>query len=141
PRVGIDQQLAGVPPQALARVERSVDPEAVALPRAYPRQVAVPDVVSDVFQRDAFLRLPVEQAQLDRLCCGREQREVRALAVPCRAERERRPGPAVVLDVGHGLLPPWPIHSGPIHSCTVCPELGPVTLARMSEFVTLEVDG
>src|SRR5437763_8709039 len=35
PRVGIDEQLAGVPPQALARVERAVDPEAVALPRAY----------------------------------------------------------------------------------------------------------
>src|SRR3954452_19909382 len=100
--VGVDQQLARVPAQPTTGVERTVDPEPVALARPDARQVPVPDVVGHLFQGDPFLGLAVEQTQLDRLSGRREQREVGALAVPGRTERKRRPGPAVVLDVGHG---------------------------------------
>src|SRR5947209_12593106 len=100
--VGVDQELAGVPAKAVPGVEGTVDAEAITLTRTDAGEVTVPDVVGDFLQRHAFLGVAVEQAQLDRLGCGGEEREVGAFAVPGGTERKRRTGPAVVLDVGHG---------------------------------------
>ena len=78
------------------RIERSVDAEAVALTWTDVRQVAMPDVVGRVRQRDAgFDAVLVEQAHVDRLGRAGEQREVRAFAVPRRTERRRVPWPLV----------------------------------------------
>ena len=93
-RVRIDEQLGRIVEQPAGRVERTVDAEAVTLAGADAGQVAVPYVIRAVAQRHPRLGAGlVEQA--DRDAGGRRgpQGEVRALAVPLRAERERRPRP------------------------------------------------
>ena len=73
---------------------RPVDAVAVALARADERQVAVPVERRALVQLDALLgAVLVEQAQLDARGVLGEDREVRAAAVPVRAERERVAGP------------------------------------------------
>src|SRR5439155_9333805 len=88
-RIGIDHQLERVEAQAALGVVGPVDAIAVALPGADARQVAVPVVRRVVRLLDALLVVAVEEAQLHALGVLAEQREVRPLAVPGRAERER----------------------------------------------------
>ena len=67
-----------------------MDAVAVELARADVRQVAVPDLVSVLGQHDPLelaLAAVVEQAQLDLLGVGAEQREVHAAAVEGGAQR------------------------------------------------------
>jgi hypothetical protein len=87
--VGIDQQLAGI--EAVTG-RRFIGPvHAIAIDRARSRigQVAVPDLVGVLGQRDPLdlrLAVGVEQAELDLGGMGREQGEVDAKSVPRRAE-------------------------------------------------------
>ncbi len=93
-RVRVDQQLRPVEPAAGLRVVRAVDAVAVALPRPDPRQVAVPVERGALVQLDAlFPSVLVIEAELDALRVLGEEREVRPVAVPVRAERERLPRP------------------------------------------------
>src|SRR5262249_5807135 len=90
----VDQELRRVEPLAGLRLVRAVD--AVAVPLAGPDagQVAVPVEDGAVDHLDDLLAVVlVEQAELDALGVLGEEREVRALAVPHRPERERPAGP------------------------------------------------
>ncbi len=93
-RVRVEQELARVEPVALRRRPAAVDAVRVVLPRADARHVPVPVERGPLEQLDALL-LPVvvEEAELDALCVLGEEREVRAVAVACRTERERIAGP------------------------------------------------
>ena len=91
--VGIDQQLVGIEAMAGFRLVGAVDAIAVELARLRVGQIAVPDVLGALRQRDALGLVAaglVEQAELDLFGGRREQREVRAAAVPGGAERMRR---------------------------------------------------
>jgi hypothetical protein len=80
--IGVEQQLVGIASLALGGIPRAVDPEAVALPDADARQVAVPAEPVDLGQRDAGLTaVGVEQAELDGVGGLGVQGEVRARAV------------------------------------------------------------
>ena len=93
-RVRIDQQLRGVEAPPVSRVVRAVDAVAVPLPGPDAGQVAVPVERRPLVDVDALLAaVLVEQAELDALGVLREEREVRAAAVPVGPERERPPGP------------------------------------------------
>ena len=106
PRVRVEQQLVRVEPQAARRVPRAVRPEAVALARPDPGQVAVPDVEGALRQRVPGLAAGVvEQAQLDRVRVVRPEGEVRALAVRGGAERCPRPRPGQARVLGHARHP------------------------------------
>ena len=62
--VGVEQQLRRVTPVAAGRIERSVDPVAVALARLNGRQVGVPGVGVDLGELDLRLvEVVVEQAE------------------------------------------------------------------------------
>src|SRR5262249_44995177 len=94
--VRVEQQLARVEPRAGRRVVRAVDAVAIALAGPDARQVAVPVVGRAVGHLDPLLPLVgVEEAELDALGVLGEEREVRALAVPHRAEGERLAGPGL----------------------------------------------
>ena len=97
-RVGIEQELGRVEEVPALGRPRPVDTQAVALPGPDVRQVAVPVEGRPLRQLVALLAaLGVEQAELDALRVLREEREVGALPVPRRAQRERpaRPDHAV----------------------------------------------
>src|SRR5690606_24246705 len=107
--VRVEQQLRRVAAVPLARIERPVDPVPVPLARTHPGQVAVPD--EPVHLGQLLPRLPprlVEQAQLDPPRHLREQREVRARAVPGGAQRIGVTGP----NLPHVATPP-PVRPGP----------------------------
>ena len=92
--VGVDQELVRIEPVAPLRRPRPVDAVAVELPRPDTVEVAVPVVGGLPRQLTSCLDAGgVEEAQLDALGVLRAQREVRAAAVPARAERERLSGP------------------------------------------------
>ena len=77
---------------ALLGLVRTVHAIAVDEPRRGAFEVAVPDLVGVLGQRDALelaLAGGVEQAQLDAGRVRREQREVDAVAVPSRAAQVR----------------------------------------------------
>ena len=87
--IRIEQQLVAVEAVAALRLVRAVDPVTVALSGNDIVEIAVPDILGAFGQRDAFdlaAALSVEQAQLDLLRMGGEQREVGAPAIPGRAE-------------------------------------------------------
>ena len=93
-RVRVEQQLARVEAMALGRRVRAVDAVSVALARADERQVPMPVERGPLGQLDALLgAVGVEQGQLDAGRILGEEREARAAAVPCCAERERVAGP------------------------------------------------
>ncbi len=74
----------------------SVHAIAVQQPRTCLRQIAVPVAVGALANVDALHLVPpggVEQAQLDFLRVGGEQREIHTLAVPGGATRVRLTGP------------------------------------------------
>ena len=97
-RVRVDQQLVRVEAVAGARVVGAVDAVAVALPGTDAGQVHVPVERRALADLDPLLDvLVVEQAQLDALGVLGEQREVGALPVPGRTQRERPARP----DVSH----------------------------------------
>ena len=101
--VGIEQQLRRVEALALERGIAAVDAESVSLPRADPREVAVPVECSPLRHLDPrLLIVVVEQAQLDVLGVLGEQREVGTATVPDGAEWERPSGP----DLGHRISAP-----------------------------------
>ncbi len=103
-RIGIEQQLLRVEAMAVLRLVRAVHAIAVQLPRPRLGQVAVPDLVRLLAQRDALQLAPpaaIEQAQLDAFRMLGEQREVDALAVPRSALRKRFTGPDGGDRVGH----------------------------------------
>jgi hypothetical protein len=70
----------------------AVDAVAVALAGADAGEVAVPVEGVALVERDALLAVVAEEAELDALGVLAEEREVRPLAVPGRAEGERRAG-------------------------------------------------
>jgi hypothetical protein len=95
-RVGVEDELVRIEAVAALRGEGAVDPVAVQLARVDVRQVAVPDHVGLLGQRDRH-RLGlgierVEQAELDAGRVLREDGEVDADAVPRGAERIGAPG-------------------------------------------------
>jgi hypothetical protein len=71
----------------------AVDAVAVALAGADAGEVAVPVEGVALLERDALLAVVAEEAELDALGVLAEEREVRPLAVPGRAEGERRARP------------------------------------------------
>ncbi len=89
--IGIQQQLVGIEAMALFRRIRAVHPVAVTLPGPHVRQVAVPDLVGVLGQRDTldFTVARVEQAEFHPGSVPRVQREVHTQAVPGRPQRER----------------------------------------------------
>ena len=92
-RVGIDEELARVEAQALGGRPGAVHAVAVELAGA-DVEARVEDAVGaprqlDPLALDRRVR-PVEETQLDDLRVGRGEREVRAAAVPARAERFRQ---------------------------------------------------
>ena len=92
--VRVDQQLVRIEPVTALRSPRPVDAVAVELPGPDTVEVAVPVVGGLPGQLTPCLDAGgVEEAQLDALGVLRAQREVRAAAVPARAERERLSGP------------------------------------------------
>ena len=93
--VGIDQEFVRIETKARLRIVRPVHAVAVELARLRVGQVAVPDILRTLRQLEAVhLVAPgfVEQTKLDLFGTGGEQCEVRALAVPGRAQRMRRAG-------------------------------------------------
>src|SRR5947209_1823970 len=94
-RVGVEQQLVWVEAVALLGRIRPMHAIAVELPGRDVVEVTVPDVLGALGKLDAFefaAALAVEQAQLDLLRICREQRKVRAPAVPACAETGRCAG-------------------------------------------------
>ena len=95
PGVGVEQQLVRVEAvPGLGRVG-AMGAQAVELAGAQVGEVAVPDLVGELRQRDAVGLAPalgVEQAELDPAGVGGEDRDVDAGAVPGGAERERQAG-------------------------------------------------
>jgi hypothetical protein len=86
--VGVEQQLRRVVPEPFVRRVATVDAVAVALAGTDVRDVPVPDKVGTFDERMCRQLGPtlVEQHQVDGLGALREDREIGAGAVPCRAE-------------------------------------------------------
>ena len=94
---------------ARARVVGAMDAVAVELARADVRQIAVPDLIGVFGQHhplELALAAGVEQAQLDLLGVGAEQREIHAPPVEGGAERIGRagPDPGAACDLEHLLI-------------------------------------
>jgi hypothetical protein len=73
----------------------TMDPVAVELSGGVVVEVTVPNVLGALGQRDALdlaAAVAVEQAELDPLGAGREQREIRSAPVPGGAQGVRRTG-------------------------------------------------
>src|ERR1700722_5641125 len=96
PGIGIEQKLVGVEAVAVFGLIGPVHAIAVELSGRDVVQITVPDVFTSFRQFDAFQFAPalaVEQAELDLLRVGGEQREIGAPAVPaCTETRERSGG-------------------------------------------------
>ena len=94
--VWIEQQLLRVEAKPFRRIVGTVNPVAVAQSGPGVGQIAMPDLIGLLGQLDALDLAPalgIEHAQLHALGLLREEREVDALAVPCRAQRVRAAGP------------------------------------------------
>src|SRR6201999_555115 len=95
PGIGIEQQLMRIEAMALLGCVGAVDAIAVELSGRDVVEVAVPDVLGPLRHFDALelaAALAVEQAQLNLLGIGREQREVSPASVPAGAEARMRSG-------------------------------------------------
>src|SRR5207302_2720603 len=94
--VGVEQQLVGIKAVAVLGLVGPVNAVAIELSGRNVVQIAVPDIFGAFRQLDAFeftTALTVEQAKLDLLRVGREQRKIGAPAVPaCTEARERSGG-------------------------------------------------
>ena len=89
PGIGIEQQLVGVEAVAVLGLIGAVNAIAVELSGRNVVQIAVPDIFGALGQFDAFefaAALAVEQAKLDLLRVGGEQRKIGAPAVPACTE-------------------------------------------------------
>ncbi len=87
--IGIQQQLVRIEAVALFGRIGPVDAIAVELSGRDVVEIAMPDVLGTLRHFDALelaATLTVEQAQLDLLGIGREQREIGAASVPAGAE-------------------------------------------------------
>ncbi len=99
--VRVEQQLARIAAVTRRGIPWPVYPEAVTLTGCDGGQVAVPHVAVDLVEVDALLAAVLgDQAQLHPLGDLGEQREVRARAVVCGAERIVVPGHTVGTDAG-----------------------------------------
>ncbi len=97
-RVRVDQELVRVEAVPALRVVGPMDAVAVALAGTDTGQIAVPVERGALDDLDALLVVVgVVQAQLHALGVLAEDAEVRALAVPCRAQREGPAGPDVAV--------------------------------------------
>ncbi len=92
-RVRVDQELRGVEPLPLLGAVRAVDAERVPRSRPDVRQKPVPVECRALAQFDPRLAVVLVEAELDALGVLREEREVRAVTPPRRAEREGLAGP------------------------------------------------
>ena len=93
--VGVEQQLVRIEAVAGLGSVGTVGAQAVELARTQVGEVAVPDLVGELGQRDPLDLAPalgVEQAELDAAGVGGEDRDVHARSVPGGAERERQSG-------------------------------------------------
>jgi hypothetical protein len=93
--VRVEQQLVVIETKTFLGRIGTVHPVTVNLARPDVGNIAVPNVVAALRQNNAFefaAALLVEQAQLDLLRMGREQREIGAAPVPGGAQRVRRAG-------------------------------------------------
>src|SRR5262249_17988997 len=93
--VGIEQQLVRIESKTALRIIGTIDPVAVGLSRRDIVEIAVPDVLGALGQRDPLdlaSTVAVEQAKLDLLGVGGKQCEIGAAPVPGRPERMRRSG-------------------------------------------------
>src|SRR5437763_11937920 len=87
--VRIEQELVGIEAVAVLGLIRAVNAVAIELPGRNVIEVAVPDVLAALGKFDALELAPalaVEQAKLDLLRVGGEQRKVGASAVPACTE-------------------------------------------------------
>ena len=83
--IGIEQQLVGVEAVPVLGMIGAMHPIAVELPWRDIVEIAMPDILGTFRQFDALeftAALTVEQAKLDLLRIGREQRKVGASSVP-----------------------------------------------------------
>ena len=93
--VGVEEKLVRVEAVAGRGLVGPMGAQAVELPGAEVGEVAVPDLVGELGQRDALglaLAVGVEEAELDLGRVGREDRDVDAGPVPRRSEREGEAG-------------------------------------------------
>ena len=93
--IGVEQQLVGVEAVAVLGLVGAMHAIAVELAGRDVVEIAVPDVLGALRQLDALefaAALAVEQAQLDLLRVGGEQREIGAASVPACAEACGRSG-------------------------------------------------
>ena len=94
--VRVEQQLAGIAPQARCRVVAAVHPVAVTLAGVDPGKVAVPDKTIPLRQGNPGLATRVvEEAELDPIRGLGEDREIGAATVVGRAERVGRARPDI----------------------------------------------
>src|SRR5207253_5523297 len=83
--IGIDEQLVVVEAKSPLRVIWSVDAVAIGLAGRHVIEIAVPDILCPLRQRDALdlaAAVAIEQAQLDLLGVRREQRKISSAPVP-----------------------------------------------------------
>ncbi len=105
-RVRVDQQLRRVEAAARRRARTARARGSRSAGRADAGQVAVPVERGALAQLDALLvAVLVEEAELDPLRVLGEEREVRAVAVPLRAERERRARSRPDASTSRGTVP------------------------------------
>src|SRR6516164_9068185 len=93
--IRIDEQLVMIEAQPPPGVVAAVNAIAIELARRNIVEIAVPDVLGALGQKNALdlaSPLPVKQAQLDLLGVRREQRKIGAASVPRGAERMRSSG-------------------------------------------------
>ena len=100
--IGVQHQLVGI--EAVPRVRLVGAMDAVAIEGAWPDlgQVPVEDLISVFGQfeaRDLLVARAVEEAYLHAGGVGGEEREIGALAIPARPERERRAFPDLEIAV------------------------------------------
>jgi hypothetical protein len=141
-RVGVEQQAFGESKRRgrdhARDGRRALHPVGVAQSGSGPGEVAVPDLVAALAQRQHAHPLAVEDAQLDAFGMRREQREVDPLAVPVAPSGQGRPAderqPGLVDHATHSKYSAGEGRQGQIQRpvATVCRHLlgAPVRQAR-----------
>src|SRR5215471_11450714 len=94
-RIGVDEELVRIEAQPTFGLVRPMHPVSVELSRGDVVEVAVPDILGTLRQRDTLDLTPamtIEEAQFNFLRVSGKQGEIRSASVPGRSQRMRRPG-------------------------------------------------